>query len=379
MNRSHSSRRQFLTGEAALDAVGDLGRDLADASRPANAPAGSNLAGSASGPSPASPRTYLVQYTRRAMACLFEVFLNAGQHESGAEQAVAALDLVDRLEDQLTVYRAHSEISRLNQDAHERAMPVEARLFDLLSRATQLHRDTDGAFDITAGPLIQAWGFLRREGRIPDEATLADALARTGSRHLELDASHRTLRFAKAGVSINLGAIGKGYALDRCAEYLTMAGVYDFMLHAGSSSVLARGHRQGDRSDAGWTLGVQHPLRADRRLAEFQLRDRAVGTSGAGTQHFYHQGRRYGHIIDPRTGQPVDHVLSTTVITTSGADADALATAFYVLGLEGTKHYCASHPDVTALVTVAGKRAGSVDLHALNADSLEWRRIDDTP
>lgn len=377
MNRPRSSRRQFLTGEAALDAVGDLGRSLADSHASA---ASTNANSAASGPtSTAAPRVYLVQYTRRAMACLFEVFLNAGQHEGAAEHAVAALDLVDRLEDQLTVYRAHSEISRLNQFAQERAVPVEARLFDLLEKATQLHAETDGAFDITAGPLIQAWGFLRREGRIPDAEALAEALARTGSRHLQLDTARRTLRFAQPGVSINLGAIGKGYALDRCAEYLTLAGVYDYMIHAGSSSVLARGHRQGDRNDAGWTIGIQHPLRADRRLAEFQLRDRAVGTSGAGTQHFYHQGKRYGHIIDPRTGQPADRVLSTTVIAPTGAAADALATAFYVLGLEGASRYCETHPDVTALVTVASQRAGSVDLHALNAESLEWRRIDDAP
>ncbi len=381
MNQPESSRRKFLTGEAALDAVGELGRAIAQ--RDAQRLAAERAAGTASPApvqenEPAPSRGYLVQIGRRAMACSFDVFLNAGEHEGDAEHAVAALDLVDQLEAQLTVYRHQSEVSRLNAVAALRPVETEAQLFALLQRAVQFFHETGGAFDITAGPLIQAWGFLRREGRMPDEQAIAAALAQTGSQHLELNAEQQTVHYLLPGLSINLGAIGKGYALDRCAEQLASCGVRDFMMHGGSSSILARGHRRSGLAEArGWTVGVQHPLRADRRLAEFQLCDRAVGTSGTGTQYFYHQGKRYGHILDPRTGRPADKVLSTTVIAEDAAAADALATAFYVLGVEGASEYCQSHPEITALMTTPGRQAGTVVLHAINAESLTWRRLDE--
>lgn len=380
MNQPESSRRQFLTGEAAIDAVGELGRSIAerDAQRAAAERAARQAHDPSAGSDSAVARGYLIQIGRRAMACSFDVFLNAGEHEGAAEHAVAALDLVDRLEDQLTVYRHQSEVSRLNAVAGVRPVEVERGLFELLSRAVQLFEQTHGAFDITAGPLIQAWGFLRRQGRMPDEATIAAALAQTGSHHLELDAERQTVFFRHPELTINLGAIGKGYALDRCADYMALHEVPDFMMHGGSSSILARGQRRSGAADAkGWTVGVQHPLRADRRLAEFQLCDRAVGTSGTGTQYFYHQGKRYGHILDPRTGRPADKVLSTTVIAEDATTADALATAFYVLGLEGANDYCQTHPEVTALMTTSGRQAGTVELSAFNAESLIWRRIDE--
>src|SRR5262249_4156409 len=144
------------------------------------------------------------------------------------------------------------------------------------------------------------------------------------------------VRLDRAGVEINLGSIGKGYALDRMAELLVAEGIENFLIHGGNSSVLGRGVGQEsgvrsqeleetERETRGWWVGLRHPLVPERRIGEICLRDRALGTSGSGTQFFVHEGKRYGHILDPRTGRPAEGTLSTTVAAPTGAEADALA------------------------------------------------------
>ncbi len=359
-----STRREFLTGQAAVEAAGAFGVELGDSQ---------DLG---------TDESYLLRLSRRAMACTFEVFLNAGQYPHGTETAIAALDLVDRLEDQLSVYRDESEICRLNRAAALLAVAVEPRLFDLLSRAVEIHRATGGAFDVTAGRLSDVWGFTRRHGKIPADEDLQAARECVGTEYLELDREAQSIRFARPGLEINLGSIGKGYALDRCAELLESAGVHDFLLHGGSSSVLARGAHGGvprsEEADAGaWHVGVRHPLHPERRLGQLRLSNRALATSGSGTQFFVHQGRRYGHILDPRSGWPAEGVLSTSVLAPSAAEADALATAFYVMGPRHAADFCQTRPDVSAVLLCPAPRAGSVQIHRLNLDERDQGGLDD--
>lgn len=305
------------------------------------------------------------------MACEFEVLLNAKQYAHGTETAMAALDLVDSLEAQLTVYRHDSEVSQLNSSAHAHPVEVEPRLFGLLERAAEIHRETSGAYDVTSGPLSKIWGFYRREGRVPSDVEIQQALAQVGMQHVVLDAAGQTLQFNRPGVELNLGSIGKGYALDRVAGLLQEAGIEDFLLHGGNSSVLARGTAAANPDGKqGWWVGVRHPLRPDKRLGQIRLRDRALGTSGSGTQFFIHEGRRLGHILDPRTGRPVEGMLSTTVAAATGADADALATALYVLGPEAAIEYCRRHPGISAV-------SMSPAANATQANVLIWNLADD--
>jgi thiamine biosynthesis lipoprotein len=365
-SRRKTNRRQFLKGQSALEAIDELSRS----------PSPSEPSQISQDPAAARGATYLIQVARPAMACEFAVFLNAGQHPDGAELAVEALDLVERLEDQMTVYRSHSEVSRINREAADKAMPVERRLFELLAQALDLHQATHGAFDITSTPLSKVWGFYRRAGRIPTDAELGEALRRVGSHWLELDRDQLTIRFHKPGIEINLGGIGKGYALDRCAEFLQQVGVENFLIHGGQSSVLARGARAIESQEQnGWTVGLRHPLRPDRRLAEFYLQDRALGTSGTGTQSFHHKGRRYGHILDPRNGHPAEGVLCSTVIAPSAALADALATACYVMGVEQSLEFCQQRPELSAVIVTAGARSGTIDLHSAGLEDNQWRRL----
>ena len=353
--RPRSSRRDFLTGRAAANTLADViagvfGREVDDEVQPS-----------------APESNYLVRVARPAMACEFEVVLNAGEHDAATAAAILALDLVGELEDQLSVFREHSEVSALNRRAATEEVAVEPRLFDLLVAAEELHCRTGGAFDITAGPLSQAWGFSRRSGTVPTPEALAAALARVGNKHIELDRERRTVRYRQAGIEINLGAIGKGYALDRAAEVLESHGVCNFMLNGGTSSVLAHGTQGG--TTGGWTLGLRNPLRPLRRVGEITLIDRALATSGSTAQFFIHQGRRLGHILDPRTGWPAEGVLSSTVIAPTAAAADALSTAFYVLGPAAAREYCQEDNQVAAIMMVPSGRRGAVDVHT--AGNLE--------
>ena len=351
------SRREFLTGSA----VRQVAQDALD----------QGLLGTDSDPTPPPP---LIEVGRKAMACEFHVYLNAGQHAGAIDHAVAALDLVDQLEDQLTVYREHSEISRLNRMAHQQPMLVERRLFALLKQALDLHRETNGAFDITAGPISKLWGFYRREGRMPGEEEIAAVLSRVGSQYLELDATAQSAHFARSGMELNLGGIGKGYALDRCAELLAKQNVPDYLIHGGQSSILASGSRQGLPSgQQGWSIALRHPLRDEVRLGEVWLRDQALGTSGTAHQFFYHQGKRYAHILDPRTARPAEGMLSTTVIAPTAALADALATAFFVMGVEAALAYCESHPQIGALLVTPGERSGALSVHAAGLSEEVWK------
>jgi thiamine biosynthesis lipoprotein len=315
---------------------------------------------------------YLVRIGRRAMACQFQVFLNAGQYTQGYPAALTALDLVERLETQMTVYRVDSELSAINREAADEAVTVESDLFDLLSQCVDLWRETDGAFDITAGPLSEVWGFSRRQGRLPREAELAEALGRVGSQWLDLNLDQRTIRFSRPGVQLNLGAIGKGEALDRAAAVIQEDGIGDFLFHGGQSSVLARGARAGG-SDKGWPVGLIHPLRPQKRIGQVQLRNAALATSGSGTQFFTHRGRRYGHILDPRTGRPAEGMLSCTVIAPTAAEADALATALYVMGPNKATDWCRRHPQYSAILIWPGRKSGSVEVETVNVQPGVWR------
>jgi thiamine biosynthesis lipoprotein len=291
------------------------------------------------------PEGFWLHVNRSAMACRFEVTLPIGNRE-GVAVATSALDQIDELEAQLSVFRESSSISLINREAAARAVPVEQSLFDLLSLCKTLHEQTERAFDITVGPLTRCWGFLRRAGRIPAAAEIEQAQAVVGSDKMLLDDAARTVRFQCEGMEINLGSIGKGYALDRVATSMRER-VASALLNAGASSITAIG--AGDRNE-GWSVGLRDPRDKNRRLARLRLRDCALSTSGSEEQFFEHDGQRYGHIIDPRSGWPAQRVTAVSVVAESAAVSDALATAFYIGGREVAEIYCAANSEVLAIM-----------------------------
>lgn len=313
-----------------------------------------------------------VQASRRAMACDFEVQYHAAD-VAAAEPVMEALDVVEAIEDQLTIYRDYSDVIEINAHAAEGPVEVETRLFSLLELAGKLYRETHGAFDITSTPLSRTWGFLRREGRLPSPEEISSALGRVGFDNVKLESSNRTIKFLEPGIEINFNSIGKGYALDRIAAYLDERGVRDYLWHGGRSSVLARGRNRANARQC-WTVALPHPLDPGRRLAEFYLRDRALGTAGGGTQHFEHEGRRYSHVLDPRTGWPAQDVYLATALARTAAEADALATAFFVLGPAGVSEYCAAHPEIAAVLVCPTPVGNDITLHSWGLESDDWQR-----
>lgn len=210
------------------------------------------------------------------MACRFEVALPE-EDARHVDAALEALDEADRLEAALTVFRTTSELSRINGEAAAAPARASEELFALLTRCQTLHAGTDGAFDITSTPLSRRWGFLKNEGQ--PAACGADAPTTVvGMNRVRLNPATRTVSFAVAGMELNLGAIGKGYAVDRIGGVLRRRGVTRALVSAGGSSVLAVGGHGG-----GWTIDLTSP-QLDSRIARVRLQDAALGTSGAGEQ-----------------------------------------------------------------------------------------------
>lgn len=287
----------------------------------------------------------LVRVHRVAMACRFEVML-ASKNARDIAAARAALDEADRLEAILTVFRDASEVVHVNRTAGTEDVRVGPELFELLQASERLFQETDGAFDVTSNPLSRCWGFLRREGRVPDAAEIDAARANVGMGKVTLDVDRQTVRFDHPGIELNFGSIGKGYAMDRMAAILRARGVRHALLSAGPSSVVAVGG-----GEEGWPIDLR-PRRARAPVARVQLRDGTVGSSGAGEQFFEIDGRRYGHVLDPRTGWPAAGILGVSVVTPEATVADALSTALLVEGASLAEPYCAAHPDtLVVLVT----------------------------
>lgn len=282
---------------------------------------------------------------RAAMACRFEITV-PDETPSAMEHARAALDLVSRLEAQLSVFRTTSEVSALNRDAAERPVIVEPGLFALIERCQKLHAETEGAFDPTSGPLTRCWGFYKREGRVPDANAVGAAMASVGMQRVLLDRDQRTVRFGRPGVELNFGAIGKGHSLDLAVRLMERRGGAAALACAGGSSVAALGRPPGLPA---WIVSVRHPTRFDSAGMRILLHDAHLATSGDREQWFAADGKRYGHVLDPRSGAPVDTVRRVSVVASSGAEADALATAFFVSGVELARRYCAAHSEVAAL------------------------------
>lgn len=281
------------------------------------------------------------------MGTEFQVFLVGDDPDYLSDVAHDALDEVERIEARLSHYRPDSEISDLNLRAAYEPVLMERSIFDLIRRCVAYSEISDGAFDVTAGPLIRCWGFFRGTGRLAEREALQEARERVGYRLLQLDAEERTVRFAREGVQVHLGGVGKGYAVDVVVEGLRRLGIEAALIHGGTSTVYALGAPPGE--DA-WTVGLCDPGDREKRLGVVKLRDRALSTSGDYEQFFEVEGRRYSHILDPRTGQPARGTRSATVVAKSATDTDALSTAAFVLGAEGVSALLESYPDLGVIL-----------------------------
>jgi thiamine biosynthesis lipoprotein len=306
---------------------------------------------------------------RRAMACEFAV-VQPGENRGAVDAACAALDEIDRQEDVLSVFRDDSETVALNRSGASAPFAASAALYRLIRLSVVLSRATAGAFDAAAGALVRAWGFIRGPKQVPSGAERAAALAASGSRHVVLNDARRSVLLRQPGVEFNFGAIGKGFALD-CAARL-MAETYAVrraLLHGGQSSLCALGTPAS--TSRGWAVDLGDPRGGPRGIARVWLRDCAMGTSGAANQFFVAAGRRYGHILDPRTGWPARQVVSAAALAPTAAEADALSTAFFVMGVEATRDFCLRHARLGAILAQENNETASFEVLTFGAADVE--------
>ncbi len=315
-----------------------------------------------------------LEFVRQAMATDFVLQINMGQYPNDKSAALDALDVVSRLERELSYFIPESVIGQLNRSEAGEPVFADDSIYALFKLCESLSHQTQGAFDISAGCLWEIWGFSRRAGQVPTEDEIHSALETQGAGKLAFLDDVSGIARTDARTRFNLGAIGKGYALDRAARFLVDSGISDFLFHGGASSVVAMGSRtQCD----GWEIGLHNPLRQSSpnnrdatRLETIRLKNQALATSGAQTQFFRAGGKRYGHIIDPRTGYPASSppgesdVYSVTAIIPiqnenagydyfAAAKADALATAFYILGPDAAEEYCTKNPGVEFIFVIS--------------------------
>ena len=283
-----------------------------------------------------------VTLARNAMNTRFELVLHGANPASLRAAAEAALAEVERIEEQLSLFRPTSEIARVNALAAREPVRVSPEVFALLAQAQQLSKETSGAFDITMAPLLRCWGLLgRADGHLPTPEELAAARSVCGMGLVELNPARFTVRFAREGVMLDLGAIGKGFGVEKAAEILREAGVDSGLIHGGTSTVCAIGVPPDAEA---WKVAIEAPPPADtsqagsvtgRARGIIPLRDESLSVSAATGKYFIADGRVLGHVIDPRTGEPAAGVQLAAVALPSTTETDALSTALLVVGPGG--------------------------------------------
>jgi len=306
-----------------------------------------------------------VTLARNAMATRFELVLH-GDHPPALRAAgEEAFNEVERLENKLSLYRPASEIARLNARAAQEPVYVSPEVFALLQHAHRLHAETGGTFDITIAPLVRCWGFMHNQGKMPAPEAVVEAQARVGMEQVQLDPARRTVRFAREGVMLDLGAIGKGYAVERAVEFLRDAGVTSALLHGGTSTVAAIGHPPDAEA---WTVAIERPPASVGEiqfpeLATVRLVDESLSVSAVWGRTFQAEGKIFGHVINPRTGQPVESAWLSAVVLPTATETDALSTALLTLGSAGLARLTALRPGLRALLVT---RSGDAER------SLNW-------
>ncbi len=292
------------------------------------------------------------------MATRFELVLygpDTSALRAAGEEALAEIEL---LEDQLSLYRPGSEIARLNARAAYVPVRVSPALFALLEHAKQLHQESGGAFDISISPLVRCWGFMGGCGRKPAPEDVAAARSKVGMDLVCLEAGTLTVQFSCPGVMLDLGAIGKGYAIERAVELLREAGVVSALLHGGTSTVYALGHPPDSEF---WHVALEEPPSAlgapPTAFPPIRLRDQAMSASAIWGRSFQAEGKTLGHILDPRTGHPAENAVLAAVVLPSATETDALSTALLIRGADGHRRLAGLRPGMQTYLML-GKSEG---------------------
>lgn len=273
-----------------------------------------------------------LQYSGQSMGTSYHVKIvqtKSAANENTLEEGI--IDTLARVDHRMSTYRKDSEVSRLNQAAVGEWVAFSADTLEVLNLAQDMSRLTDGSFDATVGTLVNLWGFGSSgfTGAIPSEKKIQQALSQVGYQHIKMSPDGKQVKKV-ADIKLDFSAIAKGFAVDQIAEYLNLSGVSDYLVEVGGEI-----RASGVKIDGShWKIAIESPVSIVRSVQRvIALSDMALATSGDYRNYFEHNGQRYSHTIDPRTGKPVNHrLVSITVIDELSARADALATALTVMG-----------------------------------------------
>jgi thiamine biosynthesis lipoprotein len=311
-----------------------------------------SLATACSLSSSAQPTLQRFHQTHAAMGTIFTIDLYVADQAVAEQDMDLAFDEIDRLEALLSNYRPSSELSRISREAGAAPVVTDPETFRFLERSLYWSRVSNGAFDITVGPLLRAWGFFFHHGKVPSQTQLNALRNKVGWKNIALGPQTRTVSFTNhQPMELDPGSIGKGFAVDSVARLLRNQGVTSAFISAGGSTLYAIGAVPGT---AGWPVDIPDPRLDPRQpgkiAASVLLKDTSLSTGACTEKFFIKNGHRYCHIFDPRTMRPVEGMLQTTVIDPSATDSDALSTVIFVLGPNASRQLLASMPDTQALI-----------------------------
>jgi FAD:protein FMN transferase len=307
-------------------------------------------------------------HTHAAMGTEYTIELYAKDAAAADHAMQQAFDEIDRIDDLLSNYKPSSELSRINRDALKSPITTDPETFEFLQQSMDWSRASDGAFDITVGPLLRIWGFFFHDGHVPDEASLTAQRDVVGWQHVRLDAATRSVAFANhRAMELDPGSIGKGFAVDRVVKLLRQQGVDAALISAGGSTVYALGAPPGT---AGWPVIVRDPRQAGKSET-LLLKDTSLSTGACTEKYFIQNGHRYCHIFNPKTSRPMEDVLQSSVIDPSATDSDALSTVAFVMEPYAAKKLLAARAQTQVLVFRADDGCMSLHWQGAGCDAVK--------
>ena len=297
---------------------------------------------------PPQPPSYT--FTHAAMATQFSIKMYAPSPLYTASYlrkiADAAFEAIDDLEDRLSTWRPDSQISAINRRGAKGPVATSPEIIRAVATAKELWESTGGAFEITVGPILELWGFYEDKEDRPSPAEIQAALEQVGMDKVLINRLESTVSLQAQGMRLDFGGVGKGMALDKAAQILKDSGIKSALLHGGTSTIIALGAPPNREH---WTVYMPNPYNLDKHLDTFALVDASYSFSGCYGNRREFDGTSYCHIIDPRTGTPVEGVLAVSAVAKTATQSDALSTAFLVMGRDGIEKFCQSQPEIGAI------------------------------
>jgi len=323
------------------------------------------------------PDIKLIKQTRMIMGTFAEVSIYSHDEKTAGKAIEGALDEMERMDRIMSNYKNDSELSLVNKKAAKSPVPCNADILDVIEQSQYYSELSGGAFDITVSPFVSLWGFFREKGHVPPDKEIEKLLPAVSYKNIVIDRGNNPkkpgtvfLKYMKT--QIDLGAIGKGYAVDKALEIIRKCGIHNGCINLGGN-IYVLGTPPGKNA---WKIGVQHPRNRDEILGYLELKNEATATSGDYERFFEFNGKRYSHIINPQTGRPVSGTIATTIVAPTGTAVDALSTSVFVLGHEKGMELIKKIPNTDAMIAYE-ERDGKITIDMTEGFKDKFKKTDE--